>query len=101
MAPSTTQGAVSPSHLSAAMKVWVPQRPNGAEARKRCPRRLLPIPSSRRRYSHDSLVQSSLRSRFAQQSRKRHHVLPPELFCLPEPTTKLRKKVENSSQKFS
>src|SRR3954463_5012545 len=42
MAPSTTQGAVSPSHLSAAMKVWVPQRPNGAEARKRCPRRLRP-----------------------------------------------------------
>jgi hypothetical protein len=24
------------------MKVWVPQRPNGAEARKRCPRRLRP-----------------------------------------------------------
>ena len=42
MAPSTTQGAVSPSHLSAAMKVCVPQRPNGAEARKRCPRRLRP-----------------------------------------------------------
>ena len=37
-----TQGAVSPSHLSAAMKVCVPQRPNGAEARKRCPRRLRP-----------------------------------------------------------
>src|SRR3954449_11320025 len=42
MAPFTTQGALSPSHLSAAMNVWVPQRPNGAEARKRCPRRLRP-----------------------------------------------------------
>src|SRR3954467_7659191 len=42
MAPSTTQGAVSPSHLSAAMTVWVPQRPNGAAARRRSPRRLRP-----------------------------------------------------------
>jgi hypothetical protein len=47
------------------------------------------------------LVHSSLRSRFAQQSRKQHHIPPPKLFCLPEPTAKLRKKLENSSQKFS
>jgi hypothetical protein len=42
MAPSTTQGAVSPSHRSPAIKVWVPQRPNGAAARRRSPRRLRP-----------------------------------------------------------
>ena len=38
MGPLMIQGAVRPSQRNAAMKVWVPQRPNGARALNRRPR---------------------------------------------------------------
>jgi hypothetical protein len=42
MGPSMIQGAVRPSQRNAAMKVCVPQCPNGARALNRCPRRARP-----------------------------------------------------------